>query len=192
MTPWPFDGLEPHAASTVYVDAPWDHGNTQRLGGRDRRPAAAWRRYSTLTPTELAALPVGDLLGPSGHVWLTVTNGVLAAGLHRDVLAAWHARPITVLTWCKPGANGLGRYLRNSTEHVVLAVKGFGAVPDKPWPTTWLHSARTPHSQKPGAIGDIIEAVSPAPYVELFARQQRLGNWASWGLGHELTRQEPA
>lgn len=192
MTPWPFDGIAPGTASTVYVDAPWDHGNTQRLSGRNRRPAAAWRRYSTMTPADLAELPVGDLLGDSGHVWLTVTNGVLAAGQHRDVLEAWQARPITVLTWCKPGGNGLGKYLRSSTEHVVFAVKGWGTVPAHPYPTTWFTSPRTAHSQKSAAIGDVIEAVSPPPYVELFARQQRLGPWTSWGHGYELTRQEPA
>lgn len=192
MTGWPFLGLEPGSASAVYVDAPWDHGITQRLSGRERRPAAAWRRYSTMTPDELAALPVGDLLGEAGHVWLTVTNAVMAAGLHSEVLATWGARPVTVLTWCKPGANGLGKYLRSSTEHVVFAVKGWGTVPRRPYPTTWFEHRRTPHSQKPAAIGDIIEAVSPPPYVELFARQQRLGPWSSWGHGYELTEKEPA
>lgn len=187
---WPFDPLTPGCARTAYLDPPWDHGQTQRLSGRDRVPAAAWRRYSTMTPQALAELPVGDLVGESGHIWLACTNGILAAGWHRDVLAAWGCRPITVLTWCKPGGGGLGKYMRSATEHVVFAVKGWGTVPDRPWPTTWFASPRTPHSQKPPALLDVIESVSKPPYVELFARQLRLSNdWLSWGMGHELSKE---
>lgn len=181
---WPFQWLTPGGYGAVVIDAPWDHGITQRLGGRNRRPAAGWRRYSTLTPTELADLPVGELLGDAGHVWLWVTNQVLAAGAHGPVLDAWGVRPVTTVTWCKTGAPGLGRYLRNTTESVVLGVKGWGSVPDQPGPSTWFEAARAGHSVKPAAFGDLVERISPGPWVELFARQQRLG-WASWGWGHE-------
>jgi N6-adenosine-specific RNA methylase IME4 len=36
------------------------------------------------------------------------------------------------------------------------------------------------HSAKPEAFLDIVEQVSPGPYLELFARRQRLG-WDTWG-----------
>lgn len=39
---------------------------------------------------------------------------------------------------------------------------------------------RGPHSAKPEAFLDIVEQVSPGPYLELFARRQRLG-WDTWG-----------
>ncbi|HEV2929130.1 MAG TPA: MT-A70 family methyltransferase, partial [Propionibacteriaceae bacterium] len=87
--------------------------------------------------------------------------------------------------WCKPGGNGLGKYLRNSTEHAILAVRGWGTLPATPVPSSWFISERKGHSVKPATFGDIVERVSPGPYVELFARQQRLG-WASWGHGHEI------
>ena len=188
---WPFPGLEPRSFGAVVIDPPWDHGIEQRLGGKGRRPAAAWQRYSTMSFHELADLPVGRLLGDQGHCWIWATNLVLATGAHRSLLDAWRLRAVTVLTWTKPGANGLGRYLRGSTEHAVLAVKGWGTVPAVPEPSSWFPSARTPHSVKPAAAYDIIERVSPGPYVELFARQQRLG-WSSWGLGHESQAHNPA
>jgi N6-adenosine-specific RNA methylase IME4 len=40
------------------------------------------------------------------------------------------------------------------------------------------------HSAKPKAAGDLIESLSPGPYVELFARNPRLG-WHAWGRGYE-------
>jgi N6-adenosine-specific RNA methylase IME4 len=48
----------------------------------------------------------------------------------------------------------------------------------------WWQWKRGPHSAKPPAFLDLVEQVSPAPRVELFARAQRLG-WDSWGWGHE-------
>ena len=36
------------------------------------------------------------------------------------------------------------------------------------------------HSAKPDAFYDLVESVSPGPYLELFARRQRLG-WDTWG-----------
>ena len=36
------------------------------------------------------------------------------------------------------------------------------------------------HSAKPDAFIDIVEQVSPGPYLEMFARRQRLG-WDTWG-----------
>lgn len=51
--------------------------------------------------------------------------------------------------------------------------------------TTWFHWPRGAHSIKPAAFFDVVESVSPGPYVELFARQPRLG-WDSWGYGYEV------
>lgn len=46
--------------------------------------------------------------------------------------------------------------------------------------TRWFAWPRGPHSQKPEAFLDMVEQVSPGPYLEMFARRQRLG-WDTWG-----------
>jgi len=43
-----------------------------------------------------------------------------------------------------------------------------------------LATRKREHSRKPDEIYDIIEACSPGPYLELFARFQRNG-WSQWG-----------
>jgi N6-adenosine-specific RNA methylase IME4 len=53
--------------------------------------------------------------------------------------------------------------------------------------SSWWCWSRGPHSVKPAGFLDIVEQVSPGPYVELFARQPRLG-WDSWGYGYETGR----
>lgn len=50
--------------------------------------------------------------------------------------------------------------------------------------STWWNWPRGAHSAKPAAFYDLVERVSPGPYVELFARAPRLG-WDHWGHGYE-------
>jgi N6-adenosine-specific RNA methylase IME4 len=44
----------------------------------------------------------------------------------------------------------------------------------------WFTWPVAEHSRKPEAFLDLVEQVSPGPYLELFARRQRLG-WDTWG-----------
>jgi N6-adenosine-specific RNA methylase IME4 len=46
--------------------------------------------------------------------------------------------------------------------------------------TSWWQWKRGEHSAKPEAFLDLVERVSPGPYLELFARRNRLG-WDTWG-----------
>jgi N6-adenosine-specific RNA methylase IME4 len=45
---------------------------------------------------------------------------------------------------------------------------------------TWYRAPRAEHSAKPDLFTDLIERMSPGPYVELFARRARFG-WDYWG-----------
>jgi N6-adenosine-specific RNA methylase IME4 len=70
--------------------------------------------------------------------------------------------------------------------HTLPALADLPLAPN-PWArmdTCWWQWKRGPHSAKPPALLDVVERVSPSPYVELFARQPRLG-WDSWGRGFE-------
>lgn len=51
---------------------------------------------------------------------------------------------------------------------------------------TWYPSPRSEHSTKPDLFLDLVERMSPAPFVELFCRRQRFG-WDSWGKGYEMS-----
>ncbi len=51
---------------------------------------------------------------------------------------------------------------------------------------SWYLWPRGEHSAKPEAFYDLVEQVSPGPFVEMFSRRARLG-WDTWGneaLGH--------
>lgn len=177
MTAW--EGLTPPYRCVV-ADPPWRLREAGAGWGSDAR-----RKYSTLTADEVAALPVADLAADDAHLWLWAINSML--GEAHDVASAWGFTPVTVLTWCKVGQPGVGHYLRNNTEHAILATRGRPMTPaDKPM-STWWQWPRGRHSEKPKPFFDIVEQVSPGPRVELFQRQGRLG-WDGWGLGHEARR----
>jgi N6-adenosine-specific RNA methylase IME4 len=83
---------------------------------------------------------------------------------------------------------GIGQYFRGSHELVLFGVRGKAMMPDKAdMVPTVFHAPRErgdddkeKHSKKPKRIYEIIEATSPGPYLELFARSRR-PRWASWG-----------
>ena len=47
-------------------------------------------------------------------------------------------------------------------------------------PGTWYEAPLGGHSEKPELFMDMVEQMSPGPYLELFARRNRLG-WDTWG-----------
>jgi len=47
-------------------------------------------------------------------------------------------------------------------------------------PGTWYEAPLGEHSEKPELFMDMVEQMSPGPYLELFARRNRLG-WDTWG-----------
>jgi N6-adenosine-specific RNA methylase IME4 len=173
-------GLHP-PYRTIVVDPPWPYRQI------DRTKAEAARHYSTMSLDDLRALPVGDLADPDGSVcWCWATNRFVGAAF--ELARAWGFEPITMLTWGKTGQPGVGRWLRSSTEHCVIAKMGRPPLPVNPPDSLqrWgrMMTGRYAHSVKPDAAYDLIESCSPGPYVELFQRRCRLG-WDGWGLGVE-------
>ena len=177
---------------TIVADPPWEY---QTKGGITTRTshntACAEGHYATMTNNEIAALPVADIADQNAHLYMWVTNPRLYGDRRRnelspdEIMTAWGFRYITLLTWIKkPGALGMGFYFRGETEHVLFGVRGKLGIPTDKREVNWFKAGKKGHSVKPGAFGDLVERVSPGPYVELFARQPRLG-WDSWGLGHE-------
>lgn len=98
-------------------------------------------------------------------------------GLH--LMSGWGFAYKTMLTWAKPQI-GMGRYLRNTTEHVLFGVRGrLPAEGPKNIPSHVL-APRGKHSRKPDEAYDVIRTISPAPRIDLFAREEREG-FDVWG-----------
>lgn len=147
-----------------------------------RDKAGPQRFYKTLSVDEIIALR--PRMAAQAHLYLwCLTQHVDWA---YQVARAWDAEPITLLTWKKPGL-GAGRF-RCNTEHVLVARKGpragnpFGQGGRHAQATngTLFEWPRGRHSEKPQEFFDLVERLSPAPRLEMFARALRLG-WSSFG-----------
>ncbi len=168
--------------STILVDPPWRFQNrTGKMAPEHRR----LHRYRTMTTAEIMALPVAAHARKPGHLYLWVPNALLLDGLR--VMEAWGYRYKTNLVWYKvrkdggPDGRGVGFYFRNVTELLLFGVRG-SLRTLKPGRTrvNLVATRKREHSRKPEEVYPIIEACSPGPYLELFARQQTPG-WTAWG-----------
>lgn len=177
--------------STVVADPPWPMPTTGRR--TPGRVASRWNSsagknvelpYETMTLGDIAAVPVGDLAAPAAHLYVWTTNRFLEQTF--EIVRAWGFKFSTLLTWCKPPMGlGFGGAYALTTEFVLFAHRG-GLRPLSRHDSTWLPLSRPyengsiAHSAKPEAFLDMVERVSPGPYVELFARRARFG-WDYWG-----------
>ncbi len=183
-------GPSPARFSTVLADPPWQFENrTGKVAPEHRRLA----RYRTLAVDEIAALPVASVVQPTAHLYLWVPNALLREGLH--VMEAWGFTYKTNLVWQKirsdggPDGRGVGFYFRNVTELVLFGVRGKSARTLAPGrrQVNLIRSRKREHSRKPDELYPLIEACSPGPYLELFARGPRPG-WRGWGEQAEAYR----
>jgi N6-adenosine-specific RNA methylase IME4 len=161
---------------TIVADPPWatTTGPPWSGGGSGHQALD----YQVMDLQAIKALPVGNLAEPAAHLYLWTTNILVPRAY--EIVEAWGFRPSVLLTWAKnPMGVGLGDAFAITTEHVLFAHRG-GLRPLTRIPTTWWNWKRGGHSQKPEAFMDIVEQLSPPPYLELFARRQRLG-WSTWG-----------
>lgn len=157
--------------STIYADPPWEYDNTASRG-------AAVNHYQTLSIEELKALPISQLCAANAHLHLWTTNAFLWAAA--EVIDAWGFSYKSCFVWIKPQI-GMGNYWRVSHEFLLLGVRGRLPFADNTQ-RSWLQSRRRQHSRKPYAVRELIEKVSPGPYLELFGREELPGTaWTVFG-----------
>jgi N6-adenosine-specific RNA methylase IME4 len=179
---------------TIVTDPPWDvkagpstfvtlkegrRPNPRRTSGASRALA-----FPPMTLSEISSLPVSDVAEDDAHLYLWTINSYVERAY--SVARAWGFKPSILLTWCKaPMGHGLGGAYRNTTEFVLFCRRG--SLPSTTeMPTSWFDWKRPyingdpVHSMKPDAFLDMVEQVSPGPYLEMFARRARFG-WDYYG-----------
>jgi N6-adenosine-specific RNA methylase IME4 len=169
--------------ATILADPPWRFSNkTGKVAPEHKRLS----RYSTLSFAEIEALPIAQLTTATAHLYLWCPNALLPEGL--SVMKAWGFTYKSNVVWHKirkdggSDGRGVGFYFRNVTELILFGVKGKNArtLAAGRRQVNLLATRKREHSRKPDEQYAIIEACSPGPYVELFARGTRK-KWAAWG-----------
>jgi len=168
--------------TTILADPPWQFQNrTGKVAPEHKRLA----RYATLTLEEIKNIPVANVCAKSAHLYLWVPNALLAEGL--EVMKAWGFTYKTNIIWEKvrkdggPDGRGVGFYFRNVTEILLFGIRGsMRTLQPGRSQVNIMRTMKREHSRKPDEQYPIIEACSPGPYLELFARGPREG-WTVWG-----------
>jgi N6-adenosine-specific RNA methylase IME4 len=168
--------------STILADPPWRFENrTGKMAPEHQRLL----RYPTMSLEEICEIPVQRVSAADAHLYLWVPNALLAEGL--DVMRRWGFKYKSNLVWYKvrkdggPDGRGVRFYFRNVTELILFGTRGhMRTLKAGRTQTNIIVTQKREHSRKPDTIFDIVEACSPGPYLELFARFRREG-WHQWG-----------
>ena len=108
----------------IVIDPPWFY----RLRSKDKTHRNRIP-YQPMRTEEILALPIPELCNRNGCIlWLWFTNNHMVEAAQS--LQVWGFELKTILTWEKVTKDntkthlGVGHWLRNSTEHCALAVRG--------------------------------------------------------------------
>lgn len=167
----------------ILADPPWQFTNRSgKIAPEHRRLS----RYSTMSLADITALPLSNVAAETAHIYLWCPNALLPEGI--AVMKAWGFAYKSNIVWHKvrkdggSDGRGVGFYFRNVTELMLFGVRGKNARTLAPGrrQVNLLATRKREHSRKPDEQYSIIEACSPGPYLELFARGTRKG-WLSLG-----------
>ncbi|MCC6619308.1 MAG: S-adenosylmethionine-binding protein [Chloroflexi bacterium] len=167
---------------TIVADPPWRFTNrTGKVAPEHRRLS----RYDTMSIAEIAALPVREIAAGRSHCYLWTPNALVPDAL--KVLDAWGFTYKTIFVWHKvrkdggSDGRGVGFYFRNVTETILFGVRGnLRTFQPGRRQVNLLATRKREHSRKPDEMYGIVEACSPGPFLEMFARYPQPG-WSAWG-----------
>lgn len=143
--------------------------------------------YPTMTVSEIANMGVGLWAEEDAHLYLWTTHAYMVAA--HQIAKSWGFDVKSILTWIKRSPPkgrpdddrwlGMGTYYRSVTEFVLFATRGSLQTWHNDQPT-FFFAKKGVHSEKPAAFYDMVERMSPGPYLDVFARKQRF-NWDTFG-----------
>ena len=162
-----------------------------------------------MSTNEIAALPVEQMAADRAHLYLWSTRRAFREGDAARVARAWGFEPVGELVWGLRNPGTGSGLLVNGHEPILLASRGrlpfdFPEGQQSPggvyfWRQVYEYGPsgvpQKVHSAKPPNLADLVEQVSPGPYVELFARapeRPSLSVWDFWGDESDNTASMPA
>lgn len=182
----------PGGYSIILADPPWRYADRGCNG-------AAEKHYSTMSPEQVAQLPVAALAAPDCVLFMWGTYPQLPTVL--ATIEAWGFQYKTIaFQWIKTRGShadgsgkeflGLGQWTRGNSEPCFLAVRGKPKRVDKGvGQLIWTAKEDDElviapvgrHSAKPKEVRErIVKLLGDLPRIELFAREVAPG-WHAWG-----------
>jgi N6-adenosine-specific RNA methylase IME4/ParB-like chromosome segregation protein Spo0J len=160
----------------IYADPAWYFAAYDSVTGNARNPEG---HYPCMRTEDICAMPVRELATNDAVLFLWTTAPHLEEAFR--VIDAWGFRYASNIVWVKDQI-GLGFYLRNQHELLLIATRGDIPCPlPANRPASVIEAPRREHSRKPDEAYELVERMyGELPKIELFARGKREG-WAAWG-----------
>jgi len=160
----------------IYADPPWPYNNSGLSG-------SAENHYPTMSIEDLLKRR-GDIesrVTDNAVLFLWVTSPFLPEGL--KLCHEWGFEYKTSFVWIKDKSTygKLGFYNYSQHEFLFVATRGSCLPRTGSLVPSLIIAPKGEHSAKPEEVYEIIEAMYPGPYLELFARKKRGANWEAWG-----------
>lgn len=155
--------------SCIVADPPW--GNPGQKG-----KYGAISHYDLMSIDRIRQMPINELAADNAHLYLWCYPAVRRVA--EDVMETWGFRFVDEFVWGKDQM-GLGQYFRHAHETLLLGVKGKLPVQFR-GQRSFAMLPRQAHSHKPEEVHQMVQRMSPGPYLELFARRPFPG-WSVWG-----------
>lgn len=165
--------------NTLVIDPPWNLILTTNIGHRYNRPKKL--PYETMTIEQIKAFPIMDYANQGAHIYLWTTNKFLRQAF--EVFDSWGVNFHLVLVGIKPSGIAPNRGYIFGTEFCLV---GFYGKPAQKWKRMGklnyfeMFNKAGKHSTKPDKFYELVETMSPEPYIDIFSRKDR-PNWDSYG-----------
>jgi N6-adenosine-specific RNA methylase IME4 len=183
-------------AQVIIADPPWGFDDGLKAMKRKVRRSAV-SQYRTMTPAQVALLPVKSIVDPAGCVLaLWVPGSMLEDGLM--VAKSWGFKMKQIFVWVKlkkdfkkePDVNkstrvGMGRLFRQSHEIALICTSGKSIYKllNNKGQRSVMFDLNLGHSIKPEGLHKRLDLMFPtASKVEMFARRPQPG-WTVLGDG---------
>lgn len=162
--------------AVFYADPPWAH----EIWGDAGKEKSAEAHYPVMSIAEIMALDVPSIAYDDAFLGLWATKEHLADAI--DLARHWGFKVVSNAAWRK-NTLGLGRWLRDRHELLLICVKGEMPPPPLGEAVESVIDADTAgHSVKPAIFREIIDRYFPGlPKIELFGRGEAPVGWTFWG-----------
>lgn len=185
------------AYRTIVADPPWEYpegfATRSRTPGKWQGPVTRYDLpYPSMSIEDICEMPVHGLGAKDCRLFLWTTNRWIEDAF--TVMRAWRFKYRQTLTWKK--LDGLSGSLAPNSEFLIVGTRGAPGRLSRLPNAVIEHSQTKEHSKKPELFLDLVEQLSPSPYLEMFSRRARIG-WDVWGNeslsgGEAVTKSEVA
>jgi len=165
--------------NTIVIDPPWNITLTGKVKRREHRSEKLV--YSTMSLNDIKSIDLSNIANCGCHIYCWTTNKMLRDTF--NVLESWGVNFHLVMPIVKPSGIAPCFGYVFASEFVLLGFYGkpmqkFKSVGKLNWLKMFNSGGK--HSVKPDSFYELVELMSPAPYLDIFARKKR-NNWSVYG-----------